>query len=119
MCGWSAPSSRMAERVAVVVLARPRVEHESERVDAAVAVDVGTIGEKEHLERRAQHGHPRVLKAGQRLAPQAELLEVHVEVRRRVRKKLARDHCGRNWDPDAHISRCETSLRSGRHIVQP
>ena len=46
--GWSAPSPRMAERV-VVVLARPRVERESERVDAAVVVDVGAIGEKEVL----------------------------------------------------------------------
>ena len=38
----------MAERV-VVVLARPRVERESERVDAAVVVDVGAIGEEEVL----------------------------------------------------------------------
>ena len=38
----------MAERV-VIVLARPRVERESERVDAAVVVDVGAIGEKEVL----------------------------------------------------------------------
>ena len=45
---WSAPSPRMAERV-VVVLARPRVERESERVDAAVVVDVGAIGEEEVL----------------------------------------------------------------------
>ena len=47
--GWSAPSPRMAERVVVVVLARPRGERESERVDAAVVVDVGAIGEKEVL----------------------------------------------------------------------